>query len=152
MYAFFLPGTQLILSKHFGVGCQRNVGHRKTQGWGCKMSQELKEESGWRKWGQRETALGYRGRNFEHEFSNRKKRKSKTQESRGFQSVVRKEYLECLLVASLRMEHAPLFSAVPSLTFHHSCLRVTCLKSPSKEVAEGRLCAQASVIPRSVPL
>lgn len=41
------------------------------------MSRELKEESGWRKWGQRETALGYRGRNFEHDFSNRKKKKKK---------------------------------------------------------------------------
>lgn len=42
----------------------------------------------------------------------KKEKESKTQESRGFQSVVRKEYLECLLVASLQMEHAPL---MPSL-------------------------------------
>lgn len=42
----------------------------------------------------------------------RKEKESKTQELRGFQSAVRKEYLECLLVASLLMEHGTL---MPSL-------------------------------------
>ena len=51
----------------------------------------------------------------------KKEKESKTQESRGFQSVVRKEYLECLLVASLQMEHAPLMPSLlrpfwPSIT------------------------------------
>ena len=42
----------------------------------------------------------------------RKEKERKTQELKGFQSVIRKEYLECLLVASLQMEHGML---LPSL-------------------------------------
>ena len=42
----------------------------------------------------------------------RKEKERKTQELKGFQSVIRKEFLECLLVASLQMEHGML---LPSL-------------------------------------
>ena len=87
MHAFFLLGTQLILSKHFGVGCQRNVGHRKTQGWGCKMSRELKEESGWRKGGREKQLWGTEGETLSISSpKGEKEKESKTQESRGLWS------------------------------------------------------------------
>ena len=82
------------------------------------MSQELKEEVGAER-----NSFGVQREKLWAWFlqQEKKEKESKTQESRGFQSVVRKEYLECLLVASLQMEHAPLMPSLlrplwPSIT------------------------------------
>ena len=69
----------------------------------------------------------------------RKEKESKTQELRGFQPVIRKEYLECLLVASLQTEDGMLLpSLLRPLIFLHSCLREGTIKQPLKVLPCGR--------------